>query len=86
MLQMKSMKCILNLSRNNLDYVNDMEIEIRNLKSTNRELQNKIDDLSKDSKPPSGKQCVHHTSDQNVNSHVRELNDTIGKFLVYNYL
>ncbi|XP_057313690.1 coiled-coil domain-containing protein 57-like [Hydractinia symbiolongicarpus] len=61
----------------NTDYTRDLENEIQQLKTSNRELRNKLEDVAKETKPPHGR-STPTLSDPGVKSHVKELNDTIG--------
>lgn len=65
-----------------LDYTRDLENEIQQLKTINRELRNKFEDLAKETEPPHGR-STPTLSDPGVKSHVKELNDTIGEHIFW---
>ena len=58
---------------------------MRDLKSINRELNSRLEELSKDMKPPTGlpAEVKAHNGSQ-VTTHLKELNEIIGKnFVVF---
>ena len=64
-----------------------LEKEIRELKTKNRTLVQRVEELSHAAKPPTGhgaaqRELVGKLDDPYIQSHVKELNNTIGKALL----